>query len=56
MYINHFAATAESPPSFLSLQHPKYLTKFNIDIAKKMLPATRQGHAVKEANAIELRL
>jgi hypothetical protein len=27
-----------------------------IDIAKKILPATRQGQAVNDANAIELRL
>jgi hypothetical protein len=57
MKVNHFAATAApSPPSFLSLQQPQYLIKFNIDMVKKIGPITRQGHAVKEAKAMELKL
>tara|TARA_B100000787_G_C15964319_1_gene194563 strand:+ start:163 stop:321 length:159 start_codon:yes stop_codon:yes gene_type:complete len=51
MYINHLDAS----PS-LALQHPKYLNKLKIDMAKKILPVTRQGHAVKEGKANELRL
>lgn len=56
MYINHLEGAAAASEPSLSLQHPKYLNKLKIDMAKNTLPVAMQGQALIEAKANELRL